>query len=93
MLTPFAAGDTINLTVQRDGATLNVSLTLANRAALSGVYAPPSHTLHPRFADEWAAQRKRFAWPADAEAAAVAPPAESPAAIPTVPPPRTKPAP
>lgn|GEM_PF-2230639 len=65
MLDPFAAGDTVTLTVLRGGASRSVSLTLANRAALAGIYPPPSHTLHPRFADEWAAQRKPFDWPAD----------------------------
>ena len=69
MLAPFAAGDTITLTVERDGHTRQVSLTLANRAALAGLYAPPNHTLHPRFADEWAVQRKPFEWPADGESA------------------------
>lgn len=65
LLAPYAAQDTITLTVIRDGTTRNVSLTLANRAALSGIYAPPNHTLHPRFAQEWDVQRKHFDWPAD----------------------------
>jgi len=65
MLAPLRANETVTLTVLRDGVTLTVPLTLANRAALSGIYAPPSHTLHPRFAAEWAATRKPFDWPAD----------------------------
>ncbi len=66
MLEPFAAGDTVALTVLRDGTRLNITLTLANRAALAGIYVPPSHTLHPRFAEHWAQERKPFDWPADA---------------------------
>ena len=65
MLAPLEAGHTIILTVVRDGETLRVPLILANRAALAGLYVPPNHSLHPRFAAEWAAERKPFDWPAD----------------------------
>ncbi len=82
LIEPYAAQDTITLTVIRDGATLNLSLTLANRAALSGIYAPPNHTLTPRFAEQWQVQRKRFAWPADGELTRTGPATASPQAAP-----------
>lgn len=90
MLDPFAAGDTVTLTVLRGGTSRSVSLTLANRAALAGIYPPPSHTLHPRFADEWAAQRKPFDWPADGAASS---PGSDAASSRSDPPPATPPAP
>ena len=81
MLAPLKANETVELSVTRARATITVSLTLANRAALSGLYAPPNHTLHPRFAAEWAERRKPFEWPADGDSPEdPATPADPPAA-------------
>ncbi|MEL7086960.1 MAG: PDZ domain-containing protein [Planctomycetota bacterium] len=58
----FRAGESITLTVTREGATLDVAVPLANGAALPQMYPPDLFKLAPRFVEEWQEERRnRFA--------------------------------
>ncbi|MBB6430052.1 PDZ domain-containing protein [Algisphaera agarilytica] len=55
----YQAGDTLTLTVQRNGESLDIEIPLANRNALGAMYAFPEFGLTPDFDVAWTEYRQQ----------------------------------